>query len=55
MIKGCRTKCKGVLDANLKDKIVTLQDISDEEVIEIKQILTEEIKRQKEFLDDNYY
>jgi len=48
MIQQKRILCKGVLDKTLKDKYVILKQITDDDILEIKNILCGEIKRQKE-------
>lgn len=41
-----KIKCKGLIDASLKGKQVTLKGIDEEEILKIREILLEEIKRQ---------
>ena len=40
-------KLKGIIDKSLRDKTVILKGLSVEDILHIKQLLTDEIKRQK--------
>ena len=44
--KPKRFKCKGIMDKSLKNKEVILNPITEMDIINIKNILVEEIKRQ---------
>lgn len=42
-----KIKCKGILDKSLKDKTVIIKGITEGDILEIREMLIEEIKRQK--------
>lgn len=43
-----RIKCKGIIDATLKDREIILKGIGEEDILQIREILLEEIKGQND-------